>query len=713
MADRAARFASWRYLFPLLAFAALAAALSIPAQAHPASPPSLSLDWPSIDCAQAKARGLDRQTNPYAEEVVRRCWGAIDAPPPAAGASQRGGKVAAPHDYGGPDVNLITGPEEPPYNWQVGSYVWGIGSTVVVAYLDVSNPGTARAGLSYSTDGGATFTRVLPSPFSSGHGNVYGNPMVVYNAHLARWYAAAMAQDCGGSGLGLWTSPDGISWSAGACARNSDNDDHFSMWVDNNPVSTYYGRMYITWNNFVSGGAPQISYSDNGTTWSEPVNITTIFLRNVNVVGSPDGDGYVYVALMQENGGMGNPRNPMLYRSSNGGASWEGHAMGGAFAAPGSAAICGGYFYGIAQGWREMGWGQLGAGPGGALHYAYTAHGAGSDTGDIFYIRSTDRGSSWSTPMRLNTDTTTREQWNPSLSVTGQGALIVGWYDRRDTTGNDYRYWGRASTDGGITWQPDEPVSDAVSPDPSQSGCITNYHRHSAGASTSYLTWTDGRNVVGGTPDPDIYFDREPFVQATATATVTNTRTPSPTPCPIFFTDVHPSDYFYNAVRFIYCRGVISGYGDNTFRPYFSTTRGQMCKMIVLMYDLAIYTPPTPSFSDVATTHTFYQYIETAVHNNIVSGYADGTFRPQNNVTRAQTAKMVVLAAQWPLIHYLLPTFNDVPKWHPFYTYIETAACHGAMTGYRDGTFRPYNSATRGQIAKVIYEAVAGGWPCP
>jgi hypothetical protein len=175
--------------------------------------------------------------------------------------------------------------------------------------------------------------------------------------------------------------------------------------------------------------------------------------------------------------------------------------------------------------------------------------------------------------------------------------------------------------------------------------------------------------------------------------------------CPVSFSDVLPTDYFYEPVRTLYCRGVISGYSDSTFRPYSNTTRGQLSKIVVLAFGLPLYTPPQPTFSDVPPTHTFYQYVETAAHEGLVSGYADGTFRPQNDVTRGQLSKIVVEAAGWPLLNPPTPTFTDVPPEQTFYTYIETAYDHGIISGYADGTFRPGNNATRGQIAKIVYIA--------
>jgi hypothetical protein len=169
---------------------------------------------------------------------------------------------------------------------------------------------------------------------------------------------------------------------------------------------------------------------------------------------------------------------------------------------------------------------------------------------------------------------------------------------------------------------------------------------------------------------------------------------------------VQPTDYFYEAVRYLYCAGVISGYSDNTFRPYNNTTRGQLSKIVVLAQGWAIYTPPQPTFSDVPTTHTFYQHIETAYQHGVISGYADGTFRPQSDVTRGQLTKIVVLSEGWTPINPPQPTFSDVPPSSPFYGYIETAYSSGIISGYSDGTFRPGNSATRGQIAKIVHNAL-------
>jgi S-layer homology domain len=113
---------------------------------------------------------------------------------------------------------------------------------------------------------------------------------------------------------------------------------------------------------------------------------------------------------------------------------------------------------------------------------------------------------------------------------------------------------------------------------------------------------------------------------STATAVAQQTGTPEPpcTSCTITFSDVHPADYFYGPVQYLACLGVVSGYADGTFRPYANTTRGQFSKMLVLGRGWPIATPSTPTFADVPTTHPFFGVVETAHAQGVISGYDCG-----------------------------------------------------------------------------------------
>ena len=130
-----------------------------------------------------------------------------------------------------------------------------------------------------------------------------------------------------------------------------------------------------------------------------------------------------------------------------------------------------------------------------------------------------------------------------------------------------------------------------------------------------------------------------------------------PATCGEVFTDVSPADYFYAGVHHLYCAGAITGYGDNTFRPYGLTTRAQLSKIAVLAEAIPIRTAGGPHFSDVPPSNPFYAYIETAYLRGMITGYADGTFRPGAVITRGQLAKVVVVAEGWPLLNPSRATF--------------------------------------------------------
>ncbi len=218
----------------------------------------------------------------------------------------------------------------------------------------------------------------------------------------------------------------------------------------------------------------------------------------------------------------------------------------------------------------------------------------------------------------------------------------------------------------------------------------------------------------------------------TPTLTAGLSATATATPCTLQFSDVaDPTAYYYASVYYLACRGVVSGYRDGTFQPFALTTRGQMTKIITLAFGLAAATPPAGgTFTDVAPANVFYGLIETAAAHGLVSGYTCGGsdpqsgapepcdggrrpyFRPSANVTRGQVTKIVVGGAGWTPHPPPTPTFSDVSAGNVFYPFIETAVCHGIISGYGDGTFRPSAPAFRGQIAKISYLAVTGSATC-
>lgn len=104
------------------------------------------------------------------------------------------------------------------------------------------------------------------------------------------------------------------------------------------------------------------------------------------------------------------------------------------------------------------------------------------------------------------------------------------------------------------------------------------------------------------------------------------------------FQDVAKDAWYTSTIGFAAEKGFIGGYENGTFLPQNPVTRGEFASMLVRFLGL---TPSgTPTFTD-ATTHWAASAIATLAEQGIVGGYEDGTFRPKGNITRAEAAKMV------------------------------------------------------------------------
>ncbi len=528
-----------------------------------------------FDCSRISELGIDKQENLRAGAIMIACGEAQGGTPSASSALFEAIESAlAPLAYGAGDVNLITGTESSPNITQSETFTTvnpENPNQIVVAYNDSRGRNVSPiniSGASASTDGGTTFTRVTLASGQGPFSNTVGDPVILFNGPTDTWYTVWLDGACGGQGLGGYKSTTpwvATSWTHYNCVHSNSQDDRESGWADNNPSSTFYGRMYVSWNDFNRGGGLFVRYStDNGVTWTQERQLTTgtPFIRDVQITGDKV-NGDVYIAGMDEGGG-GFPHNDInhLYRSTDGGNTWTHTYTGPSFAGPGVGAS--GYFACMFTGgtagvyWRHEGWGEPAA-FNGVVSLVYAQHGAGADAGDVYYIRSSDKGVTFSAPLKLNTDATTRPQWQPNISVSDAGTLLATWYDGREsascTYGSTgvpcYRMFSRKSNDNGVSWQPDMQFSDVVSPLPAQpdpgiqATYAGDYDYGSAVLVKHATSWVDGRVAIAGASQQDAFTDRElvsqsptptptatpsPTPTATPTPTVTPTATPAPTP---------------------------------------------------------------------------------------------------------------------------------------------------------------------------------------
>ena len=144
----------------------------------------------------------------------------------------------------------------------------------------------------------------------------------------------------------------------------------------------------------------------------------------------------------------------------------------------------------------------------------------------------------------------------------------------------------------------------------------------------------------------------------------------------------------------------LSGYANGTFEPDRNMTRAEVTTMFarLLAEKMAADQTYSNTFSDVAKSHWAANYIGYMQQFGIITGYADGSFRPDASVTRAEFA---AIASRFEKLTEGTKSFSDVPSSHWAAKYINFAATRGWVNGYADGTFRPNNSITRAEVAAV------------
>lgn len=169
-----------------------------------------------------------------------------------------------------------------------------------------------------------------------------------------------------------------------------------------------------------------------------------------------------------------------------------------------------------------------------------------------------------------------------------------------------------------------------------------------------------------------------------------------------YFSDVSVGDPFCEAVNEVASLGLMVGTGTGTFSPYSSVTRG-MIVTILHMYDGGTQVFGTNQFSDVSTENYYYNAVVWAQANGVISGFPDGTFRPDQSVTKEQLA-------------VILESFTDIPGHSSTsWIYKQTFADQNSVSTWADSAveyclnlgilsknnnyFQPQAEATRAEVA--------------
>lgn len=146
-------------------------------------------------------------------------------------------------------------------------------------------------------------------------------------------------------------------------------------------------------------------------------------------------------------------------------------------------------------------------------------------------------------------------------------------------------------------------------------------------------------------------------------------------------------------------RAYLTGYPDSTFRADRNMTRAEVAQMFyALLLDKNVTI--TKSFSDVPDDAWYATAVKTLASLGMMDGYPDGTFRPDEPITRAEFATVGLAFAYDPLDASC--SYYDVGASAWYHTYVAQATTYGWIGGYPDNTFRPGNNITRVEVCVIV-----------
>ncbi|RLD54865.1 MAG: hypothetical protein DRJ05_13925, partial [Bacteroidetes bacterium] len=338
-------------------------------------------------------------------------------------------------------------------------------------------------------------------------GSNSGDPTTAIGLN-GRWYVNYIDSP-GGMGCS-YSDNQGASWTAVTVAPNpGDLADKNHMWIDNSSTSPYEGYLYVAWTNF--GGADDaeiaIAYShDNGESWTINHNISgavsaTSHNQGVNLSTGPNGEVYAIWSIY-DGAWPTNEKAIGFARSLDGGVSWE----------PAIRAISNTNGIRQAAKVKHMRWNSFPVatvdnsnGPDrGSIYITWANIGTpGVNTGsdmDVYIVKSTDEGDSWSEAIRINQDEAGlgKKHYFPWISCDPTNGVVSAiFYDDRNVGSADIEVYCANSDDGGQTWE-DFKVSDVSTTPAAIPGLAQDYFGDYLGITAQggwvYPVWTDNRS---------------------------------------------------------------------------------------------------------------------------------------------------------------------------------------------------------------------------
>lgn len=172
------------------------------------------------------------------------------------------------------------------------------------------------------------------------------------------------------------------------------------------------------------------------------------------------------------------------------------------------------------------------------------------------------------------------------------------------------------------------------------------------------------------------------------------------------FTDVDTKHQFAEAITYLKENGIIAGYDDGSFKPEKTVSRVEALKMIIAGLDINIAENDDIDFPDTESPSWYSPFVATGIAENIVAGYPDGSFKPSNNIIRAEYLKVLLEAAKVELIETVInkPYYDvDRDEWYAKYA---SFSKENTLFEVEDNELLPSEKVTRGEVADTIYKII-------
>ena len=169
------------------------------------------------------------------------------------------------------------------------------------------------------------------------------------------------------------------------------------------------------------------------------------------------------------------------------------------------------------------------------------------------------------------------------------------------------------------------------------------------------------------------------------------------------FYDVRTTDWFYEAVKFVYDENLMTGTGANAFSPNATTTRGMIVSILARLE--GVTSAQSAGFADVNAGDWYATAVNWAASAGVVNGYEDNTFRPNTAITREQLAAILMNYASYKgenvSARANLSGYTDQPSsWAK--EAMSWAVAEGLISGVTADTLQPQGAATRAQVAAIL-----------